>query len=87
MRQAQNCQKAEFHLGIAEELQFRTHKLQQAADESVEDLGCAVFMDREHKEVRVQLESAKIKNKWRPFLKISEETKTRPVPQTKLSSA
>lgn len=27
MRQAQNYQKAEFHLGIAEELQFRTHKL------------------------------------------------------------
>ena len=38
--------------------------------ESAEGLGWALYMVGEHKEGRVQLESVKIKNKWRPGVKI-----------------
>ena len=41
-------------------------------DESIEGLGQVVFMDKECKEGRVQLESVKINNKWRPALKTSQ---------------
>lgn len=41
---------------------------------------CSIFMGREHKEVRVQLRSVKVK--WRSSLKISQADKTSPVKST-----
>ena len=51
-------------------MQFGACKLQQATGNSVEGLGWAVFMGMECKKERVELEPVKIKNKWRPALKI-----------------
>ena len=42
-------------------MQFGKYKLEQATDESIEDLGWTVFIARKCKERRVQLESVKIK--------------------------
>lgn len=61
MKRAQYCQKWS-HLVVAEELQFRIHKLQLASGKSVEDLRQSVFMDRKGKDVRAQLESIKKTN-------------------------
>ena len=76
MKQTQYCQKLS-HLGVAEELQFRIHKLQQASEKSVDNLGQAVFMDREGKEVRAQ---SRFKKQRKMNFENFQGDKTRPVP-------
>lgn len=49
-------------MGVAEELNFRTCKLTLQVKASLEGLGKAVFVGREHHKGRVQLESVEIKN-------------------------
>lgn len=44
--------------------------IQQTTGEFTEGPRQAIFMDRECKEERIQLESVKIKNKWGPALRI-----------------
>lgn len=49
---------------------------------SIEVLGQPVFLGRECKERRIQLEFVKIKNWWRPALKIPQEDQNSPVVQS-----
>lgn len=76
MKQTQYCQKLSL-LGVAEELQFKIHKLQQVSEKSVDNLGQAVFMDREGKEVRAQ---SRLKKQRKINFENFQGDKTRPVP-------